>query len=344
MSLKDLVNESRQELVGAAPRQATGPARYKGVGILVPVLNQYLDGLNDLPRKQSTRAPGLHCSTLYNLCPRAIWLAMRLPKEDKAVIVVPDGSATPKVLERERIDPKFRMILDVGSACHDLLQNDYLAKARVLFGRWRCSHCHQITAVDDLLPLAPCGTCPKSKWKYQEPGMKLIQDGILVTGFADGVLLINGKKYLFEAKTINSRGFTMLKTAEEGHIFQAQLYMSELQLNSALIVYLNKDTQDVKEFEVHRDESVRRAAFRKIQEALAVQRNPACDIPDKICASPDDKRAKWVCGWAKECFDSFAVEGIKKKEISAAYLPGFGPKGDGAQDGSGGGLPPDQGF
>lgn len=69
-----------------------------------------------------------------------------------------------------------------------------------------------------------------------------------ILGHADGELKIDGIKYVLEIKTINSRGFTMLQTANPSHVKQAHAYMRCLKRKWAIIVYLEKDRHAVKEF------------------------------------------------------------------------------------------------
>lgn len=74
-----------------------------------------------------------------------------------------------------------------------------------------------------------------------------------IIGHADGIVKVAGERRLLEIKTINSRGFISLGEVKPGHLRQIHAYMKALALQSAVVIYLNKDTSQVKEFVVRFD-------------------------------------------------------------------------------------------
>lgn len=69
-----------------------------------------------------------------------------------------------------------------------------------------------------------------------------------IVGHADGILVINGKRYLLEIKTINDRGYQKLVEAKPEHIEQSTLYLGLLKLDGVIVLYVNKNTSEMKEF------------------------------------------------------------------------------------------------
>jgi hypothetical protein len=262
-----------------------------------------------------------------------LWLAQRFPKEGEAVPIVPDieNPKLAQMLQKNRVDPELQVKFDIGHISHDLLQNQYLGPAGLLWGSWACSACGVIGAVDTTYPQMPhCQVAATNAgadkiekkvgpaavgdqnreavlpWRYVEPPIRVATGGFVISGYCDGIIMLNGVKSVVEAKTINSRGFSALKEPHEDHVYQLQLYLAALRMEKGYVLYLDKDTQKMKEFEVIRDDSVLPKIIAKIQLALAVQRGQVATAPDRVCASPGETRAKYACPWAEMCFDSLA--------------------------------------
>lgn len=309
--------------------------------ILNPILDKYLHSLNSLDKP---RKPGLNPSSMYGLCARIPILARVYPKPEAEMPLVPDSKNPNVIVVRPPVEPRLRRIFDVGTAIHRLAQNNYFAAAGILWGKWRCVRCGRETQVETTRPPQMC-SCPlvagqfitKGKtdkeiyieqqqallnWEYVEPHMVIMDSGLKISGYTDGILNIDNEKYILEAKSINSRGFTMdlKKGPKEEHVFQAQLYMSGFRVDKAIIWYINKDTQEPKEFLIRRDESYRNSAIRKALLYLDAQRGNLNTLPSRVCATPDDFRAKYKCGWAKECFDTFEIEKVSKMLSSGSIV------------------------
>jgi len=86
-----------------------------------------------------------------------------------------------------------------------------------------------------------------------------------IKGHADGVLEIDGKKGVLEIKSINSRGFYGLLEPDERHLIQANVYMFCLGIPRGVILYENKDNQDLREFLVTQDPKVIQPVLEKIK-------------------------------------------------------------------------------
>jgi len=69
-----------------------------------------------------------------------------------------------------------------------------------------------------------------------------------IHGRADAILSIDNEKYILDIKSINSFKFGSLKNPSEEYINQLQLYLHFFKIKKGVILYVNKDTQALKEF------------------------------------------------------------------------------------------------
>lgn len=240
---------------------------------LIPDLDIFLGQLSE---KNNFRAKGWHPSEFCGECMRKRVLLEILGK-----------------VKDEGIDPKLQRIFDLGTAEHSWYQEGYLGPMGILWGKWTCSRCdkvhwgfmpkdvcecsldrdscYQICQGDDSKKRlrSGCIHCKKwGRWEYKEVAVKAILPGckMPVVGMADGLIWYRGFWILLEIKTINSRGFAMLReSAIVKHQKQTQIYgelicqghiripkeYRNLDLprpEKVLFLYINKDTCDLKEF------------------------------------------------------------------------------------------------
>lgn len=131
-----------------------------------------------------------------------------------------------------------------------------------------------------------------------------------ILGHADGILKIDGKRALLEIKTINTLGFGKLLEAKPEHIEQATVYMEELKLDLAIILYFDKNTAQLKEFLVRRD--VNLLKNRLIPRIASY--HTACKtktMPDREGTQP----AKFPCAYCEFsglCFSSLELQKFLK--------------------------------
>ena len=81
----------------------------------------------------------------------------------------------------------------------------------------------------------------------------------LISGRADAIIGMDGKEYVVELKSINSFGFEQLDRPKDGDVKQLTLYMHYFNIRQGLLVYENKNTQEMKEFEVDYDGALARS-------------------------------------------------------------------------------------
>jgi len=71
-----------------------------------------------------------------------------------------------------------------------------------------------------------------------------------IRGTADGLGDVNGKQFLLEIKSMNMRNFQDLQEATEDHQAQLSCYMFASGVHRGLFIYMNKNNQTLKMFEV----------------------------------------------------------------------------------------------
>jgi len=75
----------------------------------------------------------------------------------------------------------------------------------------------------------------------------------IVAGRADAILSIDGEPYVLDVKSISGRiNFEKLEAIKD-HIWQLQLYLHYFKIKKGILLYLNKDTQELKEFLIDYD-------------------------------------------------------------------------------------------
>lgn len=70
----------------------------------------------------------------------------------------------------------------------------------------------------------------------------------LVSGRADAILTLNNELYVVDFKSMNSMIFKSLTQPKEDNINQIQLYLHFFKIPKGILLYVNKDTLELKEF------------------------------------------------------------------------------------------------
>jgi len=128
----------------------------------------------------------------------------------------------------------------------------------------------------------------------------------LIHGRADAIISIKGEPYVIEIKSVNSVKFKK-DEPDKDHVKQLQLYLHFFKIKKGILLYENKDNQDIKEFVIEYDEKKALEilnSFEKIKEKLS--KNEIPEIPPDL----EDWRCEY-CPYIKEC------EKIEEKEKTA---------------------------
>ncbi|HJN62114.1 MAG TPA: Dna2/Cas4 domain-containing protein [Candidatus Parcubacteria bacterium] len=75
----------------------------------------------------------------------------------------------------------------------------------------------------------------------------------IISGRADAILCIDNENYVLDIKSMNSMIFRGLKEPKEENIFQLQLYLHYFNIKKGILLYIDKDQQNIKEFIVNYD-------------------------------------------------------------------------------------------
>lgn len=123
-----------------------------------------------------------------------------------------------------------------------------------------------------------------------------------ITGHCDGILLIDGIRYAWEIKTINTREFALLNGPKFEHKQQVMTYMHVLKLKWAVVLYFDKATNAFKEYVIRYDpQFVKEHILPKIEQHF--KDIESGDVPPRI--SEDTARPPCLyCPYLSLCHSS----------------------------------------
>ena len=116
----------------------------------------------------------------------------------------------------------------------------------------------------------------------------------LISGRADAIISDGNKDlYVLDIKSINSMGFRSLTQPKKENTDQIQLYLHYLKIPKGILLYVNKDSQELKEFLV----SYNQAQVQSLLENLTVLKEQIdCNVvPSRI---PDHFK-NWQCRYCQ---------------------------------------------
>jgi len=178
-----------------------------------------------------------------------------------------------KFFTKNTVDDKLERIFDHGHVTHARWQK-YLDHSGYLRGAWKCTNplCNKVYGAEDKLgifnPSAKegwaCSCGSRHRLAYEEVLVKSEPQYNFI-GSVDAIIDVRGSEFekknqydifVVDLKTIKNELFMELMEPKYEHIVQVNIYMWILGLQGAVLVYENKDNQQIKEFFVPRDESL----------------------------------------------------------------------------------------
>lgn len=78
----------------------------------------------------------------------------------------------------------------------------------------------------------------------------------MISGRADAILSVNNELYVLDIKSMNSMVFRNLTAPKEENLYQLQLYLHYFKIKKGILLYVDKDQQELKEFIVDYDEEL----------------------------------------------------------------------------------------
>lgn len=115
----------------------------------------------------------------------------------------------------------------------------------------------------------------------------------IISGRADAILCINNENYVLDIKSINSMIFKNMKQAKEENVFQIQLYMHFFNIKKGILLYVDKDQQELREFFIDYDEQLVESLLDKFNSLKQQVENNI--IPARLADYPRN----WQCNYCQ---------------------------------------------
>lgn len=115
----------------------------------------------------------------------------------------------------------------------------------------------------------------------------------IISGRADAILCIGGENYVLDIKSINSMQFRKLDAPKPDNINQLQLYMHYFEITKGLLLYIDKDQQEIKEFVVNYDQVLAKGLL----DELHILRDKI--EQNMVPAALTDYPKNWQCSWCQ---------------------------------------------
>jgi len=115
----------------------------------------------------------------------------------------------------------------------------------------------------------------------------------LISGRADAILSDSKDLYVLDIKSINGLIFKSLAEPKEEHINQIQLYLHFFKQKKGILLYVNKDTQELKEFLINYKPEIAQSLLNELKDLKTkIDKNI---VPDRIPSWPDN----WQCQYCQ---------------------------------------------
>jgi len=176
-----------------------------------------------------------------------------------------------KKVPRKEMEARILRLFDHGNHIHQLIMGPLLSTRKI----------HVVTSEINIPP--------------QE----------LISGRADAIISDGKELYILDIKSINSMLFKNLTQPKEDHLNQIQLYLHFLNPKKGILLYVNKDTQELKEFMVAYDAKRAQSLLNELT-ALKIKIDSNI-VPSRIPGWPDN----WQCRYCQFKEICSMVEGGK---------------------------------
>jgi len=113
----------------------------------------------------------------------------------------------------------------------------------------------------------------------------------IISGRADAILCVGNENYVLDIKSMNSMIFRKLAEPKLENVYQIQLYMHYFNIKKGILLYVDKDQQELKEFFVDYDEVLCKDLLDKFY-ALK-DKVEANTVPEKL----QDYPRNWQCNY-----------------------------------------------
>ena len=115
----------------------------------------------------------------------------------------------------------------------------------------------------------------------------------LVSGRADAIITLNNELYVVDFKSMNSMLFRKLQEPKEENINQIQLYMHYFKIPKGILLYMSKDTSELKDFPIQYDVDLVRGLLKGLEN---LDKKIKADIvPEQMLTYPHN----WQCTYCQ---------------------------------------------
>ncbi len=115
----------------------------------------------------------------------------------------------------------------------------------------------------------------------------------LISGRADAIITLNNELYVVDFKSMNSMIFKNLNAAKEENINQIQLYLHFFKIPKGILLYINKDTLELKEFLVEYNPALAQKLLSDLSNLKT--KIDSNIVPQRIPGYPQD----WQCQYCQ---------------------------------------------
>lgn len=115
----------------------------------------------------------------------------------------------------------------------------------------------------------------------------------IISGRADAILCIDNKNYVLDIKSMNSMIFRKLTEPKKENVYQVQLYLHYFNIKNGILLYIDKDQQNIKEFPVNYDEKLVLSLLRSFEDLK--EKIDSNIIPAKL----PDYNQNWQCRYCR---------------------------------------------
>jgi CRISPR/Cas system-associated exonuclease Cas4 (RecB family) len=88
----------------------------------------------------------------------------------------------------------------------------------------------------------------------------------LISGRADAIISLDNEMYVLDIKSMNSLVFKGLEKPKEENVNQLQLYLHYFNIPKGILLYVNKDTQDLREFFIEKNQEIINSLLKELQD------------------------------------------------------------------------------
>jgi CRISPR/Cas system-associated exonuclease Cas4 (RecB family) len=120
----------------------------------------------------------------------------------------------------------------------------------------------------------------------------------LISGRSDAIISDGKDLYVVDIKSMNSMIFKNLDEPKEENVDQIQLYLHYFKIPKGILLYVNKDNQQLKEFVINYDKNRASCILETLSEIKKkIESNV---IPDRLSNYPDNWQCKY-CQFREIC-------------------------------------------